>query len=137
MLHADYFNSTVAKKGRSEVVEPPSPKNIEVDESLLVLINVEKPDEANPEDISRKTVEEVEKLGHQLKVNTIVLHPFAHLFGDPSKPEAAIEIIKLMEKDLAQKGFSVARTPFGWFNTWELRTKGHPLSRVARKISLE
>nr|MDO8079434.1 threonyl-tRNA synthetase editing domain-containing protein [Candidatus Freyarchaeota archaeon] len=137
MFHVDYFSSTVAKRGRSKVVESPSSKNMKVEESLLVLINVERQDEANPEDISRKTVEEVEKLGHQLKVNTIVLHPFAHLFGEPSKPEVAIEIIKLMEEGLIQKGFKVARTPFGWFNTWELRTKGHPLSRVARKISID
>lgn len=137
MLHVDYFSSTVAKRGRSKVVETPSSKSMKVEEALLVLINVEKQDEANPEDISRKTVEEVAKHGNQLKVNTIVLHPFAHLFGEPSEPEVAIEIMKLMEEDLVQKGFSVARTPFGWFNTWELRTKGHPLSRVARKISVD
>jgi hypothetical protein len=137
MLHVDYFSSTVAKRGRSKIVENPSSKNMEVEESLLVLTNVEKNDEANPEDISRKTVEEIAKLGHQLKVNSIVLHPFAHLFGEPSKPEVAVEIMKLMEEELLQKGFRVARTPFGWFNTWELRTKGHPLSRVARKISVD
>jgi threonyl-tRNA synthetase len=134
MLHVDYFKSTVAKRGRSKIFEDPPSKNIEVKESLLVLINVEKQDETNPEDISRKTVEEIAEHGHKLKVNTVVLHPFAHLFGEPSKPEVAIEIIKLMERDLLQRGFKVARTPFGWFNIWELRTKGHPLSRIARKI---
>ncbi|MGQ9721314.1 MAG: threonyl-tRNA synthetase editing domain-containing protein [Candidatus Jordarchaeum sp.] len=137
MLHVDYFRSTVAKRGRSQVAENPSFKKTEVEEALLVLINVEKQDESHPEDVSKKTVEEVIKLGQQLKVETIVLHPFAHLFGEPSQPEVAIDIIKLIEKDLIQKGFRVTRTPFGWFNTWELRTKGHPLARVARKISVD
>lgn len=137
ILHVDYFSSTVAKRGRSKVFENPSPKNMKVEEALLILINVEKQDETNPTNISRRTVEEVAKHGHQLNVNTIVLHPFAHLFGEPGKPEVAIGIIKLMEEGLVQKGYKVARTPFGWFNTWELRTKGHPLSRVARKISVD
>lgn len=135
MLHVDYFNSTTAKRGRSKIFEEPPPKDVKVKEALLVLINVERQDENNPQHISNKTVEEIAKHGSQLKVKTIILHPFAHLFGEPSKPEAAIDIIKLVEKDLIQKGFKVARTPFGWFNIWELRTKGHPLSRVARKIS--
>ncbi|MEX2723466.1 MAG: threonyl-tRNA synthetase editing domain-containing protein [Candidatus Freyarchaeota archaeon] len=136
MLHVDYFNSTIAKRGRSKIFEEPPYKDVKAKESLLVLINVEKQDETNPQHISRKTVEEIIKHGSQLKVKTIILHPFAHLFGEPSRPEVAIDIIKLVEKDLTQKGFNVARTPFGWFNIWELRTKGHPLSRVARKISL-
>lgn len=137
MLHVDYFSSTVAKRGRSKAFENPPSEKMEVKEALLVLTNVEKQDETNPTSIARKTVEEIAKHSGQLKVNMIVLHPFAHLFGEPGKPEVAIEIIKLMEGELLQKGFRVTRTPFGWFNTWELRTKGHPLSRVARKISVD
>jgi threonyl-tRNA synthetase len=69
-------------------------------------------------------------------VDTIVIHPFAHLFGELSSPEAAIEILTLIEEGLARLGFTVLRTPFGWFNTLELRAKGHPLSRIARQITL-
>ncbi|MBS7634882.1 hypothetical protein KEJ34_05230 [Candidatus Bathyarchaeota archaeon] len=70
----------------------------------------------------------------------MVLHPFAHLFGDLfgelSKPEVAIRTLKLCEEGLLQHGFKVIRTPFGWFNALELKAKGHPSSRVARIISL-
>ena len=71
-----------------------------------------------------------------MKVNTIVLHPFAHLFAKLSGPDIAIETLKLVEGELIQHGFKVIRTPFGWFNTLELKAKGHPLSRVARKVEL-
>jgi threonyl-tRNA synthetase len=136
ILHVDYFRCTITKRGRSKIVEDPPSKTTEVEEALLVLASVEKQDEANPEDVSGKAVKEIAKLGHQLKVNTIVLHPFAHLFGELSKPEAAIETLKLTEEGLVKRGFKVARTPFGWFNALELRAKGHPLSRVARKVSV-
>jgi len=137
MLHVDHFSCTITERGRSKMVEnfDPSFKTTKVDEALLVLASVEKQDETNPEDVSRKTVEEVAKLAHQLKVNTVVLHSFAHLFGELSKPEVAIKTMKLMEEGLIQRGFKVIRTPFGWFNTLELKAKGHPLSRVSRIIS--
>jgi len=135
IIHVDYFSCTVTEKGRSKIIENPLSKTMKAEEALLVLTSVEKQDETNPENVSRKAIEEVAKLGHQLKVNTIVLHPFAHLFGEMSKPEVAITTLKLTEEGLAQQGFNVIRTPFGWFNTLELRAKGHPLSRMARTIS--
>lgn len=135
IYHVDHFSCTVTQKGRSRVVEDPASKTIEVKEALLVLASVEKQDEINPDGVARKTAIEVAKLGHQLKVKTIVLHPFAHLFGKTSDPEVALKTLKLTEEDLVKNGFTVTRTPFGWFNTLELKAKGHPLSRVAKKVS--
>jgi len=137
ILHVDSFKCTITKRGKSKIVEDPLFKITGVEEALLVLASVEKQDEPNPNQVSKKTVEEVTKLAHQLKVNTIVLHPFAHLFGDLSKPEVAIKTLQLVKQGLAQNGFKVTRTPFGWFNTLELKAKGHPISRVARKIELK
>jgi len=46
-------------------------------------------------------------------------------------------VLKLVEERLRSGGLAVVRTPFGWFNTLDIRAKGHPLSRVARTISVE
>jgi len=43
--------------------------------------------------------------------------------------------LKLIQDGLARNGFEALRTPFGWFNTLELKAKGHPLSRIAKKIT--
>ncbi len=137
MLHVDRFISTVSEKGRSKVIEEVTPdsRTTDVDEALLVLASVEKNDESSHESIVNKVVSEVSGHARKLKVNRIILHPFAHLFADLSKPETALEILKLSEEGLIQRGFEVIRTPFGWFNSLELKAKGHPLSRVARVIS--
>jgi len=137
MLHVDHFSSTITEKGRSKIVEDydPNSKTTQVDEALLILVSVEKQDETNPGNVSKRAVEEITKLARQLKVNTVVLHPFAHFFGELSKPEVAVNILKITEEGLIKSGFKVIRTPFGWFNTLELKAKGHPLSRVARMIS--
>ena len=42
----------------------------------------------------------------------------------------------MIEKELKETGMKVIRTPFGWFDTLEIKAKGHPLSRVARIISI-
>lgn len=137
ILHVDYFRCTITKKGRSKIIEnvDSAMRTTEVGESLLALISVEKRDEIDPMNVSKKAVKELTKLANQLKVSTIILHPFAHLFGELSSPETAIKTLKLIRDELGACGFRVFRTPFGWFNTLELRAKGHPLSRVARIIS--
>ena len=139
MVHVDRFSSVITKKGRSKIVEnyDPNSKTTQVDEALIILASVEKQDEHSPGNISKKTADEIAKLARQLKVNTIVLHPFAHLFADLSRPDIAVETLKLTEEELVQRSFKVIRTPFGWFNTLELKAKGHPLSRVARKVELK
>ena len=135
MLHVDYFSSTITEKGRSKIVEEPTSRTIKVDEALLVLASVERQDETDPEDTSNKAVEEISKLSQQLDVHTIILNPFAHLFAEMSSPETALRTLKLTEDGLNRRGLKVIRTPFGWFNTLELKAKGHPLSRVARTVS--
>ena len=136
MFHVDHFSSTITERGRSKIIEDynHNAKTIEVKEALLILTSVEKQDEPNPDTVSKKAVDEIAKLANQLKVKIIVLHPFAHLFVELSKPEVALEVLKKIEIGLSQCGFKVVRTPFGWFNTIELKAKGHPLSRVARTI---
>ncbi len=136
ILHVDHFSSTITEKGRSKLVETPSSKTVETTEALLILVSVEKQDEPTPEKTAKKTADEIAKLAHQLKVDVIILHPFAHLFAEMSSPEIALATLKWTEGELLRDGFKVVRTPFGWFNTLNLKAKGHPLSRVARIVSV-
>ena len=105
------------------------------EDALLVLASVEKGDEAAPEMVARRAAAEIAAHAASLKVKTIVLHPFAHLFGKLSRPATAVRVLQAVEEGLRAKGLVVARTPFGWFNTLDIRAKGHPLSRVARIIT--
>lgn len=134
MIHVDSFISTITEKGRSKIIENPEQKITSVNEALLVFASVEKKDTNEKENISKRVMEEIANLANQLKIKTIVLHSFAHLFAELSKPEVAIEVLEMIKKELTQRNFEVIRTPFGWFNTLEIKAKGHPLSRVARIV---
>lgn len=115
---------------RENVIEP----TVSAAECLLVYAACEKQDEADPSTVVDRVAAEVVKLARQLKVETIVLHSFAHLFVELASAQTAFDMLKAAETKLRDDGFTVFHTPFGWFNTLEIKAKGHPISRVAREI---
>jgi threonyl-tRNA synthetase len=135
--HCDSFRSEVAEKGRSPLrVEVPNP-TIDVGECLLVYSACEKRDEVDPSAVVNLAVKEVVNLARQLKVGTVVLHSFAHLFVELSSPQTALDMLAGVEERLREEKLTVFQTPFGWFNRLAIKTKGHPISRVAREIRLD
>jgi threonyl-tRNA synthetase len=137
ILHVNSFRCTITEKGRSKVYEQYDNSETYVEEALIVLSSVERGDERAPEVVATRASAEVAKLAAQLKVSTVVLHPFAHLFAELGPPEAAIEVLTKTQQKLIGAGLQVIRTPFGWFNALQIDAKGHPLSRVARIVTAE
>jgi threonyl-tRNA synthetase len=129
------FRCEITEKGRAPRVEPYDDPVTEVGEALIVLTSVEKRDEGQEAAVAERAAAEIGKLARQVGARTIVVHSFAHLFAELSSPAAAVETMKLTTTALQDAGFEAIRTPFGWFNTLDIRAKGHPLSRVARSIS--
>ncbi len=62
------------------------------------------------------------------------LHSFAHLFVELSSPQVARQVLDRIQAMLAEQGYAVEQSAFGWFNRLEIKAKGHPLSRVARQV---
>ena len=135
--HVDSFVSRITEKGRSSVVEPMGERETRVAEAILVLASVEKADERAPQIVAQRAAAMLVEHARKLKVNTVVLHSFAHLFAELAAPQVAIDVLKETEARLAEAGLIVVRTPFGYFNELEIKAKGHPLSRLARVFSVE
>ena len=133
-LHVDSFASRVTERGRSKLVEPAAEPEVRVGEALVVLVSVERADEDRAEQVVEAATSEISAHAARLGVRAIVLHPFAHLFWELSRPEVAVTVLTDLAAALTASGHVVTRTPFGWFNTLELKAKGHPLSRVARIV---
>lgn len=137
IMHVNSFCCTITTKGRANVIEDYVEPQTRVEEALVVLASVEKGDERDPERVAQRAAAEIIKLSKQLKVTTVVLHPFAHLFGDLGAPQDAIAVLEQTQKLLLAAGLQSCRTPFGWFNTLQIDAKGHPLSRVARIVTAD
>ena len=134
VLHVDQFRSEITQKGRSPLAEPFQERVTEFGEGLVVLVSVEKGDETAPEEVARAAARELAEIAGRVGARRVLLHSFAHLFAELARPEDAVPILDDTVAALLARSLEASRTPFGWFNTLEMRAKGHPLSRVARQI---
>lgn len=134
MFHVDRFVATVTDRGRTRLIEPQPEGPIVLDEGLLVLANVEADDERDPAGVAAEGARLIGDLAAQLKAPRALVLPFAHLFGQPGDPAAAVALLDDLVARLRAAGLEARRVPFGWFFAWDLRAKGHPLSRVARSV---
>lgn len=137
LIHSDYLNYKVKNKTPiAENIED-SKKEGNFDESLVVFIAVEKDDEKNPGEIVKNLVNEIKKDSTQINLKKIILYPYAHLSSSLSSPKTAIAILKEAESLASKEGFNVYRVPFGWYKSFEISCKGHPLSELSRTITTE
>ena len=134
ILHVDRFTYTLTDPTRSHLRETAAERTHTVADALLALASVERDDERDAIEVARLAAAELERLGRQLGVARLVLHPFAHLFGEPAAPAVAVAVLDGVKEYLVAAGFAVHRSPFGWFTRWDLQAKGHPLSRVGRIV---
>ena len=134
VLHVDRFAYTVTEPSRSPLREPVEQRTHAVANALVALASVEREDEAEAAATADAAAVELTTLARRLGVTALVLHPFAHLFGEPSTPAMAVEVLDGVKERLLAAGLQVHRSPFGWFTSWDLQAKGHPISRVARIV---
>ena len=133
LWHVDHFAAHPTSRGRSTVADEVPPA-VAVEDAVVVFAQSEKADEADPAAVATRASQAIAEVAAGLKATTIVLHSFAHLFGELSSPSIARSALGETERLLAATGLEVHQTAFGWFNELELRAKGHPYSRQARQV---
>lgn len=137
MIHSDYLRyKTRSKTKLAEDIEDEKRAN-GVDNALVVFTAVEKEDEENPDLIVLKAVKEILSVQNKVNADNIVVYPYAHLSSSLSNPNVATKILKGIEAELIDNNEAVLRVPFGWYKSFELSCKGHPLSELSRTITTE
>ncbi|HII16905.1 TPA: threonine--tRNA ligase [Candidatus Woesearchaeota archaeon] len=132
-LHADFITFKATKKAIKSAKEVDTAEK-KVDECLVILSAVEKRDEQNPEAVASQYVKEIMAIASQVKADSIVLYPYVHLTSEPSDPATAEKVLDLAEEALSQE-FTVTRSPFGWYKSFTVACKGHPLAELSREFS--
>lgn len=137
MIHSDYINYKTKSKTRiAEDIEDKK-KSMHFENSLVVFTAVEKNDEDDPETVVENAAKEIKEVFNQVKAENIVIYPYAHLSSSLSSPDSAKKILKGMKDVLASEGLNVERVPFGWYKSFEISCKGHPLSELSRNIEVK
>ena len=133
LIHSDFIEYEVKEKAIKSPEET-TDKGGRLEEALTVFTAVEKIDEKTPSEAVAQAVKEIEQTAQQLKVKNIMLYPYAHLSSTLASPKKAQEILIELEYELKQKEFHVKRSPFGWYKSFKISCKGHPLSELSKEI---
>ena len=136
LIHADKFEYETKEKAVKEP-EPLSDhgKKGGLQDGLVVFSTVEKTDEESPENTVANAAESIEEVLGWLKTKRVMIYPYAHLSTSLASRDPAIKILKALEQKLADNGYEVSRSPFGWYKGFTITAKGHPLSELSRTIT--
>jgi len=137
LIHSDHLKYQTKSKTRIAEEISDEKKKGQFENALVVFTAVEKEDEAKPEAVVENAVKEIMDVSEKVKAENIVIYPYAHLSSSLGAPEAAKNILSQMESELLSRDLPVSRVPFGWYKSFEVSCKGHPLSELSRSITTE
>ncbi|MBN1896639.1 MAG: threonine--tRNA ligase [Candidatus Aenigmarchaeota archaeon] len=137
LIHADFIEYQARKKAVKSAEDIENKDPVRVEEALVVFSSVEKKDEKAKDKVISNAVKEILNVNEQVKAKSIVVYPFVHLTHEPSSPAAALDVVKGIEEKLRKKGLNVKRSPFGWYKSFDIKCKGHPLAELSREITAE
>ena len=134
LIHSDHLKYQTKSKTRIAEKISENKKKGEFQNALVVFTAVEKEDEPKPEEVAENAVNEIINVFRNVKAENIVIYPYAHLSSSLGSPESAKKILNNLESKLAKMDLPVSRVPFGWYKSFEVSCKGHPLSELSRII---
>jgi threonyl-tRNA synthetase len=129
-LHSNFIEYKPIQK-EIAMAEEAEKKEVRLEEIIVLFTAVEEGDDVT---VAKKAVNEVHAFLEKLKVNRILIYPYAHLSSNLAKPTDALKVVKAMESHAREKGIETYRAPFGWNKQFAISIKGHPLAEQSRSI---
>jgi threonyl-tRNA synthetase len=131
-LHADFIEYEPISKEIQLAEEGIPIAKKRMDDVIVVLTAVESEDDENTASDSST---EIRKYGDIVKCDQVLIYPYAHLSSNLASPKAALQILQSLEIGVRKSFPIVARAPFGWTKSFNIKVKGHPLAENARTIT--
>jgi len=129
-LHSNFIEYKPIQK-EIAMAEEAEKKEKRLEEIVVLFTAVE---EGDNEAVAKKAIDEVQAFLKNLKVNRILIYPYAHLSSNLAKPAKALKIVKTMETYAKENDLETYRAPFGWNKQFTISIKGHPLAEQSRVI---
>jgi len=132
-LHSNFIEYEVVEK-EIALAEEPEKKKGRLEELAVLFTAVE---EGDTTDVARKAMENTKESLDKLKVNRILIYPYAHLSNNLAKPADALKVLNEMKGIAKELGLETYHTPFGWCKKFSISIKGHPLAEHLRIVTSE
>jgi threonyl-tRNA synthetase len=130
-LHSNFIVFKPVKK-EIKLAEETNETENRIEQVMVLFVAIEKEDNIT---IVNEAIEELYDFLKKIKLNRILIYPFAHLSSNLSKPAVALELLKELEKKAKNKQIETFRAPFGWTKQFTISIKGHPLAEQSRSYS--
>ena len=130
-LHSNFIVFKPVKK-EIKLAEETNETENRIEQVIVLFVAIEKEDNIT---IVDEAIEELHDFLKNIKLNRILIYPFAHLSSNLSKPAVALELLKELEKKAKNKQIETFRAPFGWTKQFTISIKGHPLAEQSRSYS--
>ncbi len=136
-LHCDYLQYKPERKAMKAGYEELSAEDLKqhrFENVLAIFTSVEAGDSSQT---AAKAAEAIRKNYEEVKASTILLYPYAHLSSNLAKPADAVNVLNALLVEIRTFAPSSEKSPFGWYKSFELKCKGHPLAELSKTISGE
>ncbi len=132
-LHSNFIEYEAVEK-EIALAEEPEKKKDRLEELVVLFTAVEEGDDTN---VAQKAMESTKASLDKLKVNRILIYPYAHLSNNLAKPADALKVLNEMKNIAKELGLETYWTPFGWCKKFSISIKGHPLAEHLRIVTSE
>ena len=136
LIHSDDMEYSIKKKTSIAEDIDDTKKHMFFDHVLVVFISIEKDDMLSIESTIKKATDEILKTIDLIKEKNILLYPYAHLSSNLASKDDCLLILNKLETSIINENnnINVKRSPFGWYKSFSIKCKGHPLSELSKHI---
>ena len=106
----------------------------DIEDCAVAWLHVEAHDQEDHARVFKRVLKHLKWVANKRGLRTVVLHSFAHLGGESAPPDYAHRFITEMAERLTDTGYTVQRTPFGWFCSWQLDCYGESLAKIYKEF---
>jgi hypothetical protein len=125
--YCERFAWTPAMKTLEEVLEAEPGR---WDRAVVAFVHVEPADVGENKGAETKLVKNAKWLARKWETDRVVLHSFTHLGEEKAEPAEAHALLERTEDRLTGAGYTVGKTPYGYFHDLDMKAPGHPLARI-------
>ncbi len=132
-LHSNFIVFKPVEK-EIAIAEEAEKKENRIEEVVVLFTAIEEGDNSA---MAQKAIDDVRAFLGKLKVNRILIYPFAHLSSNLSKPSEALKIIKDMEAYAKEKGIETYRAALRLEQTIYHLNQRTPACRTSTRLTLQ
>ena len=134
-IHCSRFHYTPLTKA-TEAAEPAEQgEEREFEECLVVFVTVEGEDSRDVEGVTSEAAGSIAEHASSVGAKAVLVYPYAHLSNALSGPDAAKGTLQRLAEKVSELGLEVHRAPFGWYKSFRMENKGHPLAELSRTFT--